>query len=143
MFVGKMIETNNLLEKALNVETVRRSVISNNIANVDVPHFKRREVNFESELRRVIDEQNNPMRNFKAKVSSPRHLSFFEPRSIDSVSMRINHDYNTTQRNDGNNVDIEKEMVDASKNLMRYNSYVSALNHNFKSLKLVMRPMMM
>jgi flagellar basal body rod protein FlgB len=26
-------------------------------------------------------------------------------------------------RNDGNNVDIEKEMVDAAKNLMRYNAY--------------------
>ena len=42
-------------------------------------------------------------------------------------------------RNDGNNVDIEKEMVDSSKNMMRYNALVSALNHNYKMLKTVMK----
>jgi flagellar basal-body rod protein FlgB len=57
--------------------------------------------------------------------------------------MRVNHDYSTSYRNDGNNVDIEKEMVDASKNVMRFNSYVTSINHNFRLLKVVMRPMMM
>ena len=142
MFVGKMIQTNNMLEKAMDTESVRRKVIANNIANVDVPHFKRREVNFESELKRAINEQNNPDRFFQANMSSSKHMPFFEPRSVEGVSMRVNHDYSTTYRNDGNNVDIEKEMVDASKNLMRYNSYVTSLNHNFKLLKFVMRPMM-
>jgi len=143
MFVGRLIETNNLLERALDVESTRRKVIANNIANVDVPHFKRREVNFESELMRVINEQNDPNRRLPTKMTTPRHIPFFEPRSIDSVSMRINHDYSTSLRNDGNNVDIEKEMVDASKNVMRFNSYITSLNHNLRALKVVMRPMMM
>jgi len=42
-------------------------------------------------------------------------------------------------RNDGNNVDIEKEMVDAAKNKMRYDALVAALNHNFKMIKLATR----
>ena len=57
-----------------------------------------------------------------------------------SVQPRINLDYTTTYRNDGNNVDIEKEMVDASKNGMRYNSAVSSISQNFKVLKMIMRP---
>jgi flagellar basal-body rod protein FlgB len=141
MFVGKLIETNNLLEKALSTESTRRRVIANNIANVDVPHFKRSEVNFESQLKRVVNEQNNPDRFYQAKMSDSKHIPFFVPRSVENVKSRINLDYNTTYRNDGNNVDIEKEMVDASKNVMRYNSYVSSLNHNYKLLKFVMRPM--
>ena len=32
-------------------------------------------------------------------------------------------------------VDIEKEMVDAAKNLMRYNAFITSLNQNFKVLK--------
>ena len=36
-------------------------------------------------------------------------------------------------------VDIEKEMVDSSKNMMRYNALVSALNHNYKMLKTVIK----
>ena len=141
MFVGKLIDTNNLLERALDTESIRRRVIANNIANVDVPHFKRREVNFESELKRVINERKNPNNRLRAQMSDVKHIPFFEPRSLDSVSYRVNHDYSTTYRNDGNNVDIEKEMVDVNKNMMRYNSYVTGINHNFRLLKLVIRPM--
>ena len=51
-----MMGTNYLLERSLDVESLRKKVIADNIANVDVPHFKRSEVNFESELKRVIKE---------------------------------------------------------------------------------------
>ena len=135
-----MTQTNNLLETALDTESIRRKVIANNIANVDVPHFKRREVNFESELQRVINDRKNPNNRLPSLRTDARHIPFFTPREIDSVSYRVNYDYSTTFRNDGNNVDVEKEMVDASKNLMRYNAFVTSLNHNFNMLKFVMRP---
>ncbi len=137
---SKLMQTNNLLERALDVESLRRKVIANNIANVDVPHFKRSEVNFESELRRVIMENNDPDYKLPAKMTDPKHIPFYTPKSISSVRPRINLDYNTTFRNDGNNVDIEKEIVDSAKNQMRYNAFVTMLNSNFKQLKNVMKP---
>lgn len=136
---SSLMRTNYLLEKALDVESVRRKVIANNIANVNVPHFKRSEVNFESQLRRVIRENQNPDNHLPALMSDVRHIPFYTERDIRSVQPRINLDYSTTYRNDGNNVDIEKEMVDAAKNMMRYNTYISGLNHNYRLLKLVMR----
>lgn len=136
---SKMMQTNYLLEKALDVESLRRKIIANNIANVDVPHFKRSEVNFESELKRAIEHNQDPMKKVKAIKTDPRHFDFFEPKDIRSVGYCINLDYNTTYRNDGNNVDIEKEMVDAAKNQMRYNAYINSLNGNYRILKLVMR----
>jgi len=66
-------------------------------------------------------------------------LIFLNQKNIQSVKPRINVDYTTTYRNDGNNVDVEKEMVDAAKNQMRYNAYISSLNENYKILKMVMR----
>ncbi len=136
---SRLMKTNYLLEKALDVETVRRRVIANNVANVDVPHFRRSEVNFESELRRVIRGNQDPDNKLPALMSDSRHIPFYTERDIRGVRPRINLDYTTSYRNDGNNVDIEKEMVDAAKNMMRYNTYVSGLNHNFKMLKLSMR----
>ena len=130
---------NNLLEKALDVESLRRKVIANNIANVDVPHFKRSEVNFESELRRVISEQENPDNSLPAKLTDTRHIPFYIPREIESVQPRINLDYNTSARNDGNNVDVEKEIVDSAKNQLRYNAYITMLNNNYRNLKNAMR----
>jgi flagellar basal-body rod protein FlgB len=72
-------------------------------------------------------------------MTDERHIPFFVPRDIRTVRPRINLDYNTSYRNDGNNVDAEKEMVDAAKNLMRYNAFTTSLNNNFRMLKFVMR----
>ena len=141
MFINsKLMETNYLLEKSLDVESVRKRVIANNIANVDVPHFKRSEVNFESELRRAIEQSRESEGTFQGTLADSRHIPFHQSRSVRDVKPRVNLDYNTTYRNDGNNVDIEKEMVDSSKNLMRYNALVTSLNQNYKMIKLAMRP---
>lgn len=137
---SKLMQTNYLLERSLDVESLRRKVISNNISNVDVPHFKRSEVNFESELNRAVMERLNSSNRLPFKISSDRHIPLHVPKNIRSVRPRINLDYSTTYRNDGNNVDIEKEMVDAGKNLMRYNAFITSLNHNFKMLKISMKP---
>jgi len=140
MFLSNsMMDTNYLLEKSLNVESLRKKVISDNIANVDTPHFKRREVNFESELKRVINENKKNSERLPAFMTDEKHIPFFAERDLRSVNSRVNLDYTTSYRNDGNNVDIEKEMVDSSKNMMRYNALVSALNHNFRAIKMVLR----
>lgn len=136
---SSMMGTNYMLEKSLDVESLRRKVIADNIANVDVPHFKRSEVNFESELERAIKQNAANEDKVPALMTDEKHIPFFIDRNIKSVQPRINLDYSTTYRNDGNNVDIEKEMVDSSKNMMRYNALVSALNHNYKMLKTVIR----
>ncbi|HNL11339.1 MAG TPA: DNA-binding transcriptional repressor EbgR, partial [Turneriella sp.] len=47
--------TQYLLEKGMDVSQMRHKVFADNIANVDTPHFKRSEVGFEAELRRVIE----------------------------------------------------------------------------------------
>ncbi len=136
---SSLMNTNYLLEKSLDVESSRRKVISNNIANVDVPHFKRSEVNFESELKRAIRQREDASNKLPAILTDEKHIPFFVERDLKTVQPRINLDYTTIYRNDGNNVDIEKEMVDASKNMMRYNAFVTSLNHNYKMIKLVMR----
>jgi flagellar basal-body rod protein FlgB len=135
-----MMKTNYLLEKSLDVESLRRKVISNNIANVDVPHFKRSEVNFESQLKRVIEQNAFRAKNdYPAHITNTKHIPFTEFTNVRDVNSRVNLDYSTSYRNDGNNVDIEREMVDAAKNLMRYNASVSALQHNYKVIKMVLR----
>ena len=140
MFLASsMMDTNYLLEKSLDVEALRKKVISDNIANVDTPHFKRRDVNFEAELKRAIDGNRKNSERLPALMSDEKHIPFFIDRDLRSVDSTINFDYTTSYRNDGNNVDIEKEMVDSAKNKMRYDALVSALNHNYRVIKMVLR----
>ena len=93
---SKMMTTNYLLEKGLDIESLRRKVIANNMANVDVPHFKRSEVNFESELKRAIMDREEKENKLPALMTDDRHIPFFVPRDITTVQPRINLDYNTT-----------------------------------------------
>ena len=85
--------------------------------------------------------ENKDMDNqLPCKMDNTKHIPFYIPRNIRSVGPRINLDYNTTMRNDGNNVDIEKEIVDSAKNHMRYNAFITMMNNNFRIIKNAMRP---
>ena len=57
-----MIQSNafnyiNVLDKALDASNLRETVLTNNIANVDTPGYKRREVDFASLLREELDKE--------------------------------------------------------------------------------------
>jgi flagellar basal-body rod protein FlgB len=126
-----------ILEKSLNVEILRRKVIADNMANVDVPHFKRSEVNFEAELRRVLDTENQE-KNLGV-LSHEKHISFESKKNYRQVEPIIHLDYNTGYRNDGNNVDPDKELMLASKNQMRYNLFLQQIDQQFRILNGVMK----
>ena len=47
----------DLLQREMNVANLRYQVSANNLANSEVPNFKRSTVNFESELKRAFDSE--------------------------------------------------------------------------------------
>jgi len=131
------MKTQGLLQRAMSASVIRQEVIADNIANVDTPHFKRRDVAFESELNRVLV----PPRTgaLQASLTHSRHIPFHRPRDYHEVTPIVYLDYTTTYRNDGNNVDIEKEMVDARENTLRYMAMSRRVSDNFSLLASVMR----
>ena len=44
----------NVLQKAADASALRNEVLSNNIANIDTPGYKRQDVDFETQLRRAL-----------------------------------------------------------------------------------------
>jgi len=131
------MRTQDILSRSMSVALLRQEVIADNIANVDTPHFKRSEVTFESELARVLS--SSDPRPFPETLSNERHIPFYRPRDYREVKPIIYLDYSTSYKNDGNNVDIEKEMVDAKENALRYIAMAQRVNDNFKLLSIVLR----
>lgn len=129
-----------MLEKAMDVSILRRKVIADNIANVDVPHFKRSEVSFEAELNRALDKNRTIKENsVPARMSDQKHIPFFRGVDVRSVGHRVHTDYLSTMRNDGNNVDIEHEMTLAAKNQLRYSALTNVLSSEIKKMMIVIR----
>ena len=131
------MRTQDILQRTMSVSLVRHETIADNISNADTPHFKRSGVAFESELVRALESFDPDP--FPAAVTHSRHIPFYRPKSYREVKPIVYLDYSTSYRNDGNNVDIEKEMVDAKENALRYTAMAQRVNDNFKLLNIVLR----
>jgi flagellar basal-body rod protein FlgB len=128
----------DLLHRALSANVVRRSVIANNMANANVPNFKRSMVNFESELKRALDtEKQKPA--LELVQTNPMHFSNYKARDYRDVQIRRVLDYTSTYNNNGNNVDPEQESALALENQMAFSLFAKSLDFEFGQIKQAMR----
>ncbi len=127
-----------LLQRAMDVSVLRRQVIANNIANADTPNFKRSTVNFESALKRALDAEKEkpPLEAFE---NDPRDLNFSNPPKWQDVAPRRVLDYLSQTNSNGNNVDLEQEMMDAQQNQMQYTIMAQAVSDEFNRINIVLR----
>jgi len=130
--------TIDLLHRAMDVNTVRRSVIANNLANADVPNFKRSVVNFESELKKALESENKKPA-LELTMSHPNHFPNYKERDYRDVQIRRVLDYTSTYNNNGNNVDPEQEFMLATENQMSYTLYAQAAAFEFSQINSVLR----
>lgn len=130
--------TVDLLHRAMDAETVRRSVIANNLANADTPHFKRSIVNFESELKKALEsEKKKPA--LELRVNHEKHFPNWKARDYRDVEIRRVLDYTSTYNNNGNNVDPEQESMLMVKNQMSYEMFAQAAAFEFSQIQQVLR----
>lgn len=131
-------KTIDLLHRAMDAGSVRHQVIANNMANSGVPNFKRSDVNFESELKRVLNsEKQKP--SLELTLTHPKHIPNYKERDYRDVQIRRVLDYTSTYNNNGNNVDPEQEVNKALHNQMMYTLYAQAAAFEFSQVNQVLR----
>ena len=119
----------NVLDKAADASWIRNEAISNNIANVDTPGYKRQDVNFEEQLRKAMkNSRYTSIDERVAKVDLER-LNPITYRDHATLSYRL----------DGNNVDIDTENVELASNQIRYQGLTDSISKHFEGLQLVMK----
>jgi len=119
----------NVLDKAADAAWLRNEAISNNIANVNTPNYKRQDVSFEEELKNAL--KANKYESLDQKVAD-MNLSTITPRAYTDSS-----EY--SYRMDGNNVDIQTENVELASNEIKYNALIQSIGGKFSSLMTVMK----
>lgn len=107
-----------LLEKMLDVSSVKHKVIANNIANVNTPGYKKMEVSFADQLEKVLNKD------------SMNKFDTLQPKIVISKE-----DSSETVRNDGNNVDMDKEVSSLVKNTLTYSIYTQLLAKKYEVIK--------
>ena len=136
--MNSFARTVDIMHRALDVTTVRRQVIADNLTNADTPGFKRSNVNFESELKRALDSgKNRPA--LELLMTHEKHIPNWKERDYRDVGIRRVLDYTSSYKNCGNNVDPEQEVMLATQNQMSYNLFVQALSFEFSLLNRLLR----
>ncbi|SES79724.1 flagellar basal body rod protein FlgB [Anaerobranca gottschalkii] len=120
-----------VLEKSIEGSTVRHQVLSNNLANIDTPGFKRSDVEFKSLLRQSLSNK-----GIRGNLTNPRHIPIGR-KSLNDIYPKIYRDNSTTMRLDGNNVDIELEGAEMAKNTIYHSAMVQQLIKKFNTLQTV------
>ena len=123
-------KTMSLMGKGLDAASLKNTVISNNLANVDTPGFKRSEVLFEDELRKALAKTGQ----IQGVTTHPKHIPIGSPSVLD-VKPKVVLQNDTTMRNDGNNVDIDREMASLAENTITYTALAQMLNGDFSKIR--------
>jgi flagellar basal-body rod protein FlgB len=119
MIDGIFSGTNYLAaRKMLDYADLRSEALSSNLANVEVPGYKRVDVSgeFQSELSKALENNStSDLESLKAKI--------------------VTDEKATSTRADGNNVEMDHELMEMNRNALEYDYSVKYINYNYDMIK--------
>lgn len=118
----------NVLDKAADASWLREATITNNLANVDTPGFKRKDVDFEGVLKTELGRSKYVTLDQKVKDLHMNHLNAIAYTDSSNFSYRL----------DGNNVDVDTEQVELASEQLRYTALTDSITHEISRFKSVL-----
>ena len=119
-----------LLFNQLNFRGEEQKVISTNIANIDTPGFKTKELKFNDQLDKSQSEH-----DLKLSMTHSRHMNI--QAQTNEKSYYLNETKGLHEQNDGNNVNLDTQMSSMAQNSMMFNAIQSSIKKDsawFKSV---------
>ena len=121
----------NVLKAAADASWTRVEVLTNNIANVDTPNYKRQDVDFTTYLNSALSRTNGGSSSLTNRVNNINY---------NDVAIRTYTDNSTlSYRTDGNNVDLSTENVELAAEQINYNALIDSMNNEFSRFKAVLK----
>ena len=131
MFTTNVFDYTNILDKAADASWMRENVITNNIANIDTPGYKRQDVDFESVLQKALGKT-----KYSSLYKKVRELNQdLGKLTTTSYTDAANYSY----RLDRNNVDENTENAELASESLRYQLLTTAITNNFSRMQTVLK----
>ncbi len=118
------------LSIAMRLRAIKHDVISSNIANINTPNYRCKNLDFEKEFNKIL----TPDSKLKLETTNSKHISLSN-KSSGLNSVKIEECNSTVIGNDNNNVDLDREMAKMAKNQLLYNSYIQIFTKKVRMLK--------
>lgn len=123
-------KTTKGLAASINMRQLRHNIISSNVANAETPNYHAKKLDFEDALSRALDVDN-------LRGVSVTHGEHFPISGSGMAGIRpdIYENPEGAINNDGNTVDLEKEMTALTENNLLYKSALQLINKKMAALK--------
>lgn len=121
----------NKLFEQLNFRGERQKVISSNIANINTPNYKTKDLVFQNELNNSINGNNLNMH-----VTNNKHMLTANANSI-NTNPRLVQVSGLEEQNDGNNVNLDSQMSEQSKNKVIFDAIQSSIKRDSRLFRSV------
>ena len=109
-----------VLEELLTRTSKRQQALAANVANLDTPGYKAKDYSFQDAMASSIE----------LAVTSDKHIN---PMHDTSTARVI--EVGTVEKPNGNDVDIERELTEITKNGLEYITLVQYLNQKVRTLR--------
>jgi len=126
--LDKSFQRIDIFKTTMSASWLKNEAISNNLANVNTPGYKRQVVNFENVLRDHLNMGSGTTMN----VTNAKHMTANGPLGL---SPRVEEVKDTAFRTDQNNVNVDIEMSELAKNQIKYAALTEQLNGQMTRLK--------
>ncbi len=130
MFGSGAFDYVDVLKKAADASYYRNEILSNNVANVDTPGYKRKDLEFEEHLNRALERAGDMNSTLSEKV---HNVDLSDAKMVAYID-----DGDLSYRLDDNNVDIAREEVELASNQLVYNGLVDSMTQEFSRIKSVL-----
>ncbi len=118
-------------ESALRVRGQRASILANNLANVDTPNYKAKDLDF----KQALAQSGGAQRGFAVQVTNEKHFAGSGTGEDPNVLYRVPHQPSI----DGNTVEDQIEHAEYMKNALAFQASFTFLNSKFKGLTSALR----
>jgi len=118
------------LSAAINMRQLKQNITSSNIANAETPGYHAKKIDFENALARALDIDG--MRGMS--TSSGDHFAL-GAGSMQNTRPDIYENPEGAVNNDGNTVDLEREMSNLTENSIMYKAALQLINKKMAALK--------
>ena len=125
---GKVLPT---VKSLMDYRIFRQGVLSSNIANMDTPGYKAKDVNFEGVLEDVQQKA-----HIRIRATHPRHM---QGGASEGLKYKVAEDPYSRIGNDSNTVDIDREMMKLTQNHLLYNASAQIVQQKLDWIKSTIR----
>ncbi|CAH6635858.1 flagellar basal body rod protein FlgB [Pseudocitrobacter vendiensis] len=123
-------------QEALNLRAERQEILAANIANTDTPGYQARDIDFASEMKKVMERGRAGTNGVALSLTSVRHIP---AQNLSSAATDLLYRIPDQPALDGNTVDMDRERTQFADNSLQYQTGLTVLGGQIKGMMSVLQ----